>query len=84
MTHTLSQSMFAALKGSQFYFFFAITAADVVPRGGPKKYPRTSSLVQIKFFFWSFEISKCVLRNQKIIMGLDLFFYQSLIYLAPF
>ena len=66
--------MFAALKGSQFYFLFAITAADVVPRGGPKKYPRTSSIVQIIFFFWSFEISKCNLRNQKIIMGLDLFF----------
>ena len=30
---------------------FAITAAGVVPCGGPKKSPRTSSIVQIIFFF---------------------------------
>ena len=30
---------------------FAITAAGVVPCGGPKKFPRTSSIVQIIFFF---------------------------------
>ena len=30
---------------------FAITAAGVVPFGGPKKSPRTSSIVQIIFFF---------------------------------
>ena len=29
---------------------FAITAAGVVPCGGPKKSPRTSSIVQIIFF----------------------------------
>ena len=29
-----------------------------VPCGGPKKSPRTSSIVQIVFLFWSFEISK--------------------------
>ena len=30
---------------------FAITAAGVAPCGGPKKSPRTSSIVQIIFFF---------------------------------
>ena len=30
---------------------FAITAAGVVPCGGPKKSPRTSTIVQIIFFF---------------------------------
>ena len=39
------------LKGTQFYFLSAITAAGVVPCGGPKKYPRTSSIVQIIFSF---------------------------------
>ena len=41
-----------------------------MPHGSTKKYPRTSSIVQIIFSFWSFEISKDILRNQKII-GLD-------------
>ena len=40
------------------YIVFAITAAGVVPRGGPKKSPRTSSIVQIIFLFRSYEISK--------------------------
>ena len=52
-------------------FLFAITVAGVVPCGGPKKYPFTSSKVQIIFFFWSFEISEGILRNQNIIIGLD-------------
>ena len=30
---------------------------------GPKKSPRTSSIVQIIFSFWSFEISESILRN---------------------
>ena len=33
-------------------------------------HPRTSSIVQIIFSFWSFEISGDILRNQKIIIGL--------------
>ena len=45
-------------------FLFAITAAGVVPCGGPKKSPRTSSIVQIIFSFWSFEIGEGILRNQ--------------------
>ena len=48
---------------------FAITAAGVVPCGGPKKSPRTSSIVQVIFSFWSFEISEDILRNQKFIIG---------------
>ena len=37
-------------EGSNFYILFAITAAGVVPCGGPKKSPRTSSIVQIISF----------------------------------
>ena len=50
MAH-LSLNVFTASKGSNNYILFAITAAGVVPCGGPKKYPRTSSIVQIIFFF---------------------------------
>ena len=41
------------------------------------------SIVQIIFSFWSFEISGCILRNQKIIIGLDSFSNQHLIYIWP-
>ena len=60
-------------------FLFPITAAGFAPCGGPKKSPRTLSIVQIIFSFWSFEISEGILRNQKIIIGLDSF----RLYLAP-
>ena len=50
MAH-LSLNVFTASKGSNNYILFAITAAGVVPCGGPKKSPRTSSIVQIIFFF---------------------------------
>ena len=53
-----SLNIFTASKGSNFYILFAITAAGVVPCGGPKKYPRTSSIVQVILCFRSFEISK--------------------------
>ena len=59
-------------------FLFPITAAGVVPCGGHKKSPRTSSIVQIIFSVWSFEISEGILRNQKIIIGFDLFSKQRL------
>ena len=52
-----------------------------MPCGGPKKSPRTPSIVQIIFSFWSFEISEGILRNQKIIIGLDSFSNLRLIYL---
>ena len=37
---------------------YTTSKAGVVPCGGPKKSPRTSSIVQIIFLFRSFEISK--------------------------
>ena len=46
---------------------FLHTAAGVVLCGCPKKQPRTSSIVQFIFFFWSFEISGNFLRNQEIL-----------------
>ena len=62
-------NVFTVLKGPLFKFLFAITVAGVVPCGGPKKSPRTSSIVQVIFSFWTFEISKDILRNQKFIIG---------------
>ena len=44
----------------------------------PKKSPRTSSIVQIIFAFWFFEISEDILRMQKFVIGLDSFSYQCL------
>ena len=60
----LPLNVFTALKGSNHYILFAVTAAGVVPCGGPKKSPRTSSIVQIIFLFRSFEISEDVQRVQ--------------------
>ena len=46
-------NIFTAFKGNNFlYFVFAITVAGVVSRGGLKKSPRASSVVQIIFYFW--------------------------------
>ena len=61
--------MCSVLLKDLFKFLFAITAAGVVPCGGPKKYPRISFIVQVIFSFWSFEISEDILRNLKIIIG---------------
>ena len=46
----LPLNVFAASKESNLYILFAITAAGVVPCGGPKKSPRTSSIVQNIFY----------------------------------
>ena len=43
-----------------------------------KKSPLISSIVQIIFSFWSFEISKSILRKQKLMIGLDSFTKHSL------
>ena len=51
MAYLLSLNVFTASKGSNNYILYAITAAGVVPCGGPKKSPRTSSIVQIILFF---------------------------------
>ena len=45
----LTLNVFTSSKGINLYMLFAITAAGVVPCGGPKKSPRTSSIVQIIF-----------------------------------
>ena len=59
-TYFLPLNVFTASKGSNICILFAITAAGAVPCGGPKKSPRTSSIVHIihVFSFRSFEISK--------------------------
>ena len=58
-------NVFIALKENIFLFLFAFTAAGVVWCGGRKTSPRTSTIVQFIFCFWSFEISVNILRNQK-------------------
>ena len=55
---------FTASKGLNLYILFAITAAGVVPCGGPTKSPRTSSIVQIKFSFGPLRLVK-ILRMLK-------------------
>ena len=57
---------FTALKGTHFIVLFVVTAAGVVSCGSPNKRPRTSTIVQFIFYFWSFGISRNILRNQKI------------------
>ena len=54
-------------------FSFAITAVGVVSCCGPKKSPRTSSIVHFIFYFLSFEISGGILKNQTIMIGLESF-----------
>ena len=44
-------NVFIALKGSHFWFLFDFTAAGVVPCGGRKTSPRTSTIVQFIFYF---------------------------------
>ena len=71
MAHSLLLNVFSALKGTHFYILFVVAAAGVVLCGSPKKQPRTSSISEfICFFFWSFEISVNILRNQ-IFLCLD-------------
>ena len=44
-------SLSVALKGSHFFFLFDFTAAGVVPCGGRKTSPRTSTIVQFIIYF---------------------------------
>ena len=62
--------MFIALKGTYFCILFDFTAASVVPCGGRKMSPRTSTIVQFIFHFWSFANSERILRNQKLTIAL--------------
>ena len=50
MAHLLALNVLLLPKDLTI-ILFAITAAGVVPCGSPKKSPRTSSIVQIIFFF---------------------------------
>ena len=74
-------NVFIALKGTHFLFLFAFTAAGVVQCGGCKTSPGTSTIVQFIFYFWSFEIIVNILRNQKQMIGLDLYSSQVFNYL---
>ena len=47
----LLMNVFIALKGSHFWFLFDFTAVGVVPCGGRKTSPRTSTIVQFIFYF---------------------------------
>ena len=49
MAHVSLLNVISALEGTLFKFYFSFTAAGVVPYGGRKKSPRTSSIVQIIF-----------------------------------
>ena len=51
--------------------------------GGRKTSPRTSTIVQFIFYFWSFEISVNILRNQKSMIGLDSYSRRFFNYLGP-
>ena len=62
---------------------FPIIAAGAVLCGGSKRSPRTSSIVQLIFSFGSFGISEGILRNQKIIIGLDSFSNQRFDIFGP-
>ena len=60
-------NVFTALKGTHLYIFICCHCSCLVPCGSPKKRPHTSPIVQFIFYFWSFEISRNILRNQKIL-----------------
>ena len=71
------------LKELIIIFLFVVTAAGVVPCGIPKKRPHTSSIVHFIFYFWSFEISRNILRNQKTSFCLDSYILNSFSDLSP-
>ena len=52
---------------------FVVTAAVVVSYGDRKKSTRTSSNMQLIFFYWHSEISEEVLRSEKLLINLDSF-----------
>ena len=58
-------NVFIVLKETHFLFLFAVTKAGAVQCGDRLTSPRTSTIVQFIFYFWSFEISVNILRNQK-------------------
>ena len=52
-----------------------------MPCGGPKKSPRTSSIVQAIFSFWSFEISEDI-QNSRNLLSVKIHF-QTNVYTWP-
>ena len=76
-------NVFIALIGTHFLSLFAFTAAGIVQSGGRKTSPRTSTIGQFIFYFWSFEIIVNILRNQKQMIGLDSYSRQVYTYLDP-
>ena len=84
MRWALNKRMFSfLLKELIFDFLFAFTAAGGVQCGGRNTSPRTSTIVQFIFYFWSFEISVNTLSNQKLMIGLDSYSGQVSNYLDP-
>ena len=77
----LLMNVFIALKGSHFWFLFDFTAAGVVPCGGRKTSPRTSTIVQFIFYFGPLRsaIIFWEIRNK----WLDSYSRQVFIYLDP-
>ena len=76
--------MFSLLsKELTFILLFAITAAGVVPCGGLKKSPRSSSIVQIIFYFRSFEVNGNILMIQTLVVCLEPFILDSILFLIP-
>ena len=67
---------FTASKGSNFYILFAITAADVLPCGGPK-ITCISSTGRLNHFFRSFENSKSNQSFTKEIRSTDSLYHDN-------
>ena len=75
--------LFFSLK-ELFKIYVYFTAAGVVPRGGRKMSPRSSTKVQNDILFQSFEIREYILNNQKILIGSDSCSRSSFIIWVPF
>ena len=58
-------NVFFVLKRSKFLLLFLITAAGCCAVWQPLKISPNSSIVQIIFYFWSFEIMEYILRTRK-------------------
>ena len=53
---------------NQFYMAITSPSAKCAYPLVTATFPRTSSIVQLLFSFWSFETSEGVMRNQKVII----------------
>ena len=65
------------------YTLFPITVAGVVLCADHKKPPRTQSIVQILFYFLSFEINGNILRILKLDFCLERYSRQHFAFLTP-